>query len=145
MGKAPAYQMYAQDFDMDTASWPNIAVGIYQRLLNYEWINEGLPEDLQELASIAREKRKIFERNWIKFISKKFHENGSGLLTNKLLKTIPLAELQSLLEAFFASEDKFIQGSGYTIGVFKTQINKLKIGTEHRDGVDLWLKAKEVQ
>ena len=65
-------------------------------------------------------------------------------LTKNLLKIIPLNELEGLLEAFFCSEDKFILKSGYTIGVFKSQINKLKIG-EPLDGMDLWLKVKEEQ
>ncbi len=68
-----------------------------------------------------------------------------GTLIKNLLKIIPLEELQGLLEIFFCSEDKFIQKSGYTIGVFKSQINKLKIGDDHQDGMDLWLKVKEEQ
>lgn len=88
MAKAPAYQMYAQDFDMDTASWPNIAVGIYQRLLNYEWVNSGLPKDLRELARIAREKQKKFDQNWNQFINQKFHENGNGLLINNKMENV---------------------------------------------------------
>ncbi len=64
--KAPAFQMYAQDFDMDTASWSNDEVGIYVRLLNYEWVNGGLPSDLSELSRIAREKKTKFEKKWIK-------------------------------------------------------------------------------
>ena len=67
-----------------------------------------------------------------------------GSITKNLLKTISFKELQNLLEAFFISEDKFILKSGYTIGVFKSQINKLKIG-EPLDGMDLWLKMKEKQ
>lgn len=46
--------MYAQDFDMDTGSWSCTAVGIYQRLLNYEWVNRSLPNDEEQLARIAR-------------------------------------------------------------------------------------------
>lgn len=241
MGKAPAYLMYAQDFDMDTASWSNEEVGVYQRLLNYSWVNRGLPSDTVELSRIVREKRSKFEKIFSKNISKKWSENGNGKLinkkqeevrqnqlqfiesqrekgkksaekrwaghitpvtttvterlqpkdnssssssikkkkikdsssscndtkiflsfykekftdcfgtepqiewgkdgsiTSKLLKSIPLDELKSLLEAFLVSDDKFIQGSGYTLGVFKTQINKLKIGqpSSHR-GLQKW-------
>jgi uncharacterized protein YdaU (DUF1376 family) len=261
VAKAPAFQLYAQDFDMDTATWENDEVGAYLRLLFYEWVNGGIPNDMQAISKIVREPiegsenkryRVKFERNLCDFgvkmernVLKKFHLNGNGLLvnsrleserqkqseyresqrekgvksakkrwaghitsvrttvterlqpkdnsssstsssiknkesishsdtktflsfykekftqcfgtepqiewgkdgsiTNKLLKTIPLPELESLLERFFVSEDKFIRGSGYTIGVFKTQINKLKIGSGHQDGIDLWLKVKEEQ
>lgn len=95
--------------------------------------------------SISHSETKIF----LSFYKEKFTEcfgtepqiewGKDGSITNKLLKTIPIDELKSLLEAFFASEDKFIQGSGYTIGVFKTQINKLKIGTPgHHSGLQEW-------
>ena len=101
--------------------------------------------------SISHSDTKIF----LSFYKEKFTEcfgtepqiewGKDGGITKKLLKTIPLDELKSLLEAFFGSEDKFIQGSGYTIGVFKTQINKLKIGqpksTKH-SGLKEW--AKEI-
>jgi uncharacterized protein YdaU (DUF1376 family) len=244
MQDGPAYQMYAQDFDMDTASWSNEEVGIYQRLLNYSWVNGGLPSDTLELSRIVREKRLKFEKIFIKNISKKWTENGNGKLINKkqeevretqrkyresqvqkgklsakkrwgdkitgvihpvtsglqpksnsssssssslnnkrsishsevkkflthygerfkfyfgiepviewgkdgtliknLLKIISFEELKELLELFFCSEDKFILKSGYTIGVFKSQINKLKIG-DPLDGEALWLKTKEIQ
>ena len=258
MAKAPAFQMYAQDFDMDTATWENEEVGAYLRLLLYEWVNGGIPNDIEAIARIIRKPvergsnkrfQEKFKRNLCEFevnlrrnVLQKFHLNGNGLLinsrmeverlkqrqylesqrekgiksaekrwaghitpvtttvterlqpednssssssssskriknkesishsdtktflsfykekftecfgtepqiewgkdgsiTSKLLKTIPLEELKSLLEAFFESEDKFIQGSGYTIGVFKTQINKLKIGTPSKhSGLKKW-------
>lgn len=46
----------------------------------------------------------------------------------RLLKQTPLEELKTLLLRMFDSDDSFIIGSGYTIGVFQSQINKLKIG-----------------
>lgn len=51
--KSPAYQMYAQDFDMDTKDWTAIEVGIYIRLLNYEWVNGGIPIEPARIARIA--------------------------------------------------------------------------------------------
>ena len=51
-----------------------------------------------------------------------------GNLIKRLLKDITLEDLKDLLTKFFDSTDKFILGSGYTIGVFKSQINKLQIG-----------------
>lgn len=33
MSKAPAFQIYVQDFDMDTAIWENEQIGAYLRLL----------------------------------------------------------------------------------------------------------------
>ena len=86
------------------------------------------------------------ERFQFHFETKPIIEWGKdGSLIKNLLKIIPFEELKKLLETFFCSEDKFIQKSGYTIGVFKSQINKLKIGNSHKDGMDLWLKVKEEQ
>ena len=263
MGKAPAFPLYASDFDMDTATWENYEIGIYFRLLLYEWVNGGIPNDLESIARIVREpiakpnnKRfsEKFKRNLCEFeeklkrnVREKFTENGKGLLVNSrmenirqekayyiesqrekgiksarkrwkghitrvtttvkkrlqpednlssssssssskknkesishsevkkflthygerfkfhfgtepviewgkdgtliknLFKTISFENLKELLEAFFCSEDRFIQKSGYTMGIFKSQINKLKIGNSHKDGMDLWLKVKEEQ
>ncbi len=88
MPNPPAFQMYAQDFDMDTASWSNDEVGIYIRLLNYEWVNGGLPNDIQGLARIVREKKTKFEQKWIKNVSKKFQENGHGMLVNRRMEEV---------------------------------------------------------
>jgi len=90
MTNPPAYQYYAADFDEDTASWECDEVGIYQRLLNYSWINgwkpnEGLPDDLKRLARIARCSYKKFQKGWT-IISKKFFLNGNGFLINRRLE-----------------------------------------------------------
>jgi len=47
-------------------------------------------------------------------------------LTKDLLKTMPLKEICALAEKFFQSNDPFITKSGYTIGMFHSQINKLR-------------------
>lgn len=54
MPKAPAFQLYAQDFDMDTGAWTAQEVGVYLRLLLYEWVNGPIPDDIDRLARIAR-------------------------------------------------------------------------------------------
>lgn len=88
IGKSPAYQNYASDSSMDTASWTNEEVGVFQRLKDYEWVHGSLPNDLDALSRIVREKRKKFEKIWLKNISKKFQENGGGNLINKGIEEI---------------------------------------------------------
>lgn len=90
MNNPPAYQYYAADFDEDTASWNNEEVGIYQRLLNYSWINgwnhnEGLPDDPKRLAMIVRCSYKKFQKSW-EIISKKFSKQDRGFLINRRLE-----------------------------------------------------------
>lgn len=77
--------MYAADFDMDTATWENEEVGAYLRLLLYEWVNKGLPDDTYKLAKIARESERKFKEKW-KNLSEKFHLNGNGLLVNSRME-----------------------------------------------------------
>ena len=85
--KAPAFQFYAQDFDMDTATWENDEVGAYIRLLSYEWVNGGLPNDIYKLSKIVRESQKKFIGKW-KNLSTKFIQNGNGLLINKRMEEV---------------------------------------------------------
>ena len=40
------------------------------------------------------------------------------------------AEIKALIDKFFSSTDKFIQESGYGVGVFKSQINKLRTNSK---------------
>lgn len=113
--------------------------------------NRGHTKDIKETI----QKKTTDTRPFLNFYTEKFKEHfgteplidwgKDGAIIKNLLKIVPFDQLKKLLEDFFYSEDKFITGSGYTIGVFKTQINKLKIGESHRDGMDLWLQVKEEQ
>lgn len=59
-----------------------------------------------------------------------------GKLVRGLLKRISLSDLKTVLLKFFNSDDKFIKESGYTMGAFKSQINKLRLGGGKQDGID---------
>ncbi len=49
-----------------------------------------------------------------------------GKIFKDLLKATPIGEIKSAVEAFFKSDDEFIQQAGFTVGVFRTQVNKLR-------------------
>lgn len=72
-----------------------------------------------------------------------------GQLVKSLLKKIDLDELKILLVTFLDSKDPWILNSGYTLGAFYSQINKLRIGQRSFgktfEAGQLWLKAKEIQ
>lgn len=55
-----------------------------------------------------------------------------GALVQGLLHLIDFTELKDLLIAFFESDDPFVQTSGYGIGAFKSQINKLRVAPQKR-------------
>jgi uncharacterized protein YdaU (DUF1376 family) len=85
MGKAPAFQMYAADFYMDTNGWSIDEVGIYTRLLFDQWVNGFIPSDPERLARTAQCSLKKFLAGW-EIIQKKFIPAGEGQLKNPRLE-----------------------------------------------------------
>lgn len=85
MNKSPAFQLYSNDFYVDTTDWSPEEVGVYTRLLLVEWSNGPLPNDLDRLARIAGQTPKKFRHNWI-YVSTKFVQNGEGKLINLRLE-----------------------------------------------------------
>ncbi len=51
--KAPAFQFYASDFIGGTMQFTAEETGVYIRLLCYQWMNGGLPNDKNRIRSIA--------------------------------------------------------------------------------------------
>lgn len=82
----PAFQLYAADFYMDIVGWSTTQVGIYFRLLMYEWVNEALPNDIKRLARIAGIDVGNFKKCYLQDIANKFVPNGNGNLINKRLE-----------------------------------------------------------
>lgn len=60
-----------------------------------------------------------------------------GAIFKELLKLLPSEEICSRIDLFFRSEDEFIRKAGYTVGVFKSQVNKLSQGV---DNVPSWVQ-----
>jgi uncharacterized protein YdaU (DUF1376 family) len=87
MGKSPAFQLYASDFDMDTAAWTCDQVGAYMRLLMYEWVNGGLPKENASLARIARIDPRNMQKMWSTVLAKKFTLDSANLYVNNRLET----------------------------------------------------------
>ena len=86
MGKAPAFQMYAADFLTDVSEWSIEEVGIYIRLLCYEWVNGTLPNDPKRLARCAHCSIQEFNEAW-DIVQKKFKLKNDRLYNTKLEKT----------------------------------------------------------
>jgi uncharacterized protein YdaU (DUF1376 family) len=86
MKNAPAFQLYAADFYMDTAAWSATEVGAYFRLLLHEWINGPLPGDTVSLSRIAGVDRKTMGKFWSMNVGKKFVKNSKGEWENSRLE-----------------------------------------------------------
>lgn len=87
MPKLPWYPLYVHDFEVDTAQWDLDEIGLYLRLLNYQWANGPLPAEKSRLARIARIGPKRFDHLW-KMVSTKFVKQptpaGGGFINRKL-------------------------------------------------------------
>jgi hypothetical protein len=100
--------------------------------------NDPLPGHKQEerkkkttLRTAPDPRIKDFISFWVGIFNDKFGTpylvNGGkeGALVKRLLVVHSFEKLQDMAALFFKSEDPFIQKSGYTIGAFSAQINKL--------------------
>jgi hypothetical protein len=70
-----------------------------------------------------------------RFGVKPFINGGKdGALLKKVVLTYGEEKVRGLLSAFFASEDRFIKESGYSVGAFVSQVNKLVIASREVAG-----------
>lgn len=69
-----------------------------------------------------------------------------GKILQDILKAIELGRAKILVTNFFAGNDEFVQKAGYTVGVFKSQINKIQMPEQakvNEDGIPIeWLTKK---
>ena len=85
MSKAPAFQLYSNDFLVDTLDWTIEEMGIYTRLLFFQWTNGSIPDDPVRLARIAGCGTKKFIHNSNRPLTK-FVPIGNGYLQNERLE-----------------------------------------------------------
>jgi len=83
----PAWQLYAQDFLTDVQEWDDAAVGVYIRLLNYQWINRSIPSTIKSLKTLCNTDEETLSYYWENFIKHKFKQKTEdGRLQNKRLE-----------------------------------------------------------
>lgn len=85
MTKPPAYQHYAQDWIAGTAHLSLEAQGAYLRLLDHQWIDGPLPNDMEHLSELVGLTRQKFAKVWRR-LSKHFPMDADGNLANKRLE-----------------------------------------------------------
>lgn len=86
MKEAPAFQLYASDFYVDTAGWTAAEVGAYLRLLLHQWVEGPLENKMSVLARIAGVDPRNMQKMWSTVIAKKFTTDNAGMLFNKRLE-----------------------------------------------------------
>lgn len=99
MAKSPAFQFYANDFIADTQDWSIEEIGIYIRLLCYQWNNGAIPDDKKRIARISGCDLDAIEKAWV-ILDLKFIKHSEGLKNLRLEQTreeqIKFREKQSL-------------------------------------------------
>ena len=85
MNKAPAFQVYAADFLTDDVviAATNEQVGIYWKLLLYNWINDSIPGDIETLARMVGTDLETMQEAWT-LIGMKFQLSGKVLQNPRL-------------------------------------------------------------
>jgi hypothetical protein len=137
MPKAPAFQLFAADFYMDTAGWSATEVGAYFRLLMAEWVNGPLRNDMAQLARIAGVDIKTMKKFWESSLGTKFVPSTKGKFPPSYTGKIPnengiVAWENSRLEQTRTEQDEHRQKlieSG-RLGGLKTQGEKKKQSIE---------------
>lgn len=87
--KSPAFQIYPADFlaDAKTLVMSAAEIGAYWLLLCVCWRENGLPDDVSELAAIARTPLKQFQKSWDSRIQRCFVKRDDDKWTHKRLQT----------------------------------------------------------
>jgi uncharacterized protein YdaU (DUF1376 family) len=83
--KPPSFDFFPDDFIAGTYHLPAEAVGIYVRLLCYQWNNGSIPSDENELARIAGVDADAM-RTHMRTVMLKFMQDGCGGLKNARLE-----------------------------------------------------------
>ncbi len=109
-------------------------------------LNDPLPDHRQEerikkktLRDSPNPAVKVFIDYFVQLVKEKtgapysVNEGKDGKLVKNLLRDHPLDRLKELARSFFRSRDPFIEKSGFTIGVFSSQINTLAQKISRRD------------
>lgn len=93
-------------------------------------IQKNLPKDISSRNPNIKKFIDYYHNTFFdRFNEKPMIDGGKdGKIIKTLLGTYELDVLKEFLNRFFASTDPFILQGGYTIGVFKSQINKLIAG-----------------
>ena len=91
------FKFFPANFVEATYSWPPATVGIYMRLLMYQFSNGSIPSDEESCIAIANCKKEEWKEAWA-FLSGKFTagdengENPTRMVNLKMLKTRSDAE-----------------------------------------------------
>lgn len=133
MSKDPAFLLYYKDLDADTSSWEADALGWYMRLLCCQAENGFIPENLEEIAQVARvrfSEYEIFCDRWRTRLASKFVSLSEGKVYNKkLARVMQDRKLHAQKKSILASFANILKYGDYT----DAQVNKIKKAFDYKD------------
>jgi len=89
------YPRYSQLFMTDTAGWSCEAVGAFDRLLDFAWVNGGVENDEEVMARICGLERKAFAGHWRARLREKFSVRmPGGRISNRKLEEVREEQLR---------------------------------------------------
>lgn len=136
----PAFQFYVQDFITGTSDMSLEEVGAYIRLLCYQWSKGGLPNDINRIAKICNAHPSQFKPvakdegadselddtivsrpNNLRFVIEKFSYCEDGLLRNRKLESVRMAQEER--------QAKISQAGSFAIGKRWERVKKAQNNT----------------
>lgn len=87
MATSPSFQFYANDFTTGTQDWSIEEVGIYIRLLCYQWDKGFIPIEEERLSRICGCNIEVFKKAWV-YVGLKFVHINNNTLQNDRLEQI---------------------------------------------------------
>jgi uncharacterized protein YdaU (DUF1376 family) len=93
MATSPSFQFYANDFITGTQDWSIEEVGIYIRLLCYQWDKGSLPIEEKRLSRICGCDLDSFKKAWV-YVGLKFLDKNNNTLQNERLEQIRQQQLE---------------------------------------------------
>jgi len=86
MNQPKVYLFDVEKFLSETQGWSLSEIGVYMRLLAYQWTHGALPNDTQRLCKTCGIDHGNFRKLWEPMVIRMFEKNGDGLLRNPRLE-----------------------------------------------------------
>ena len=83
----PYFPFWVADFTLGVSGMTDGEVGMYLRLLLYQWDHGHIPKDRKRLELIVASSGQVFSERWAT-VRQKFRSAGNGKLRNRRLESV---------------------------------------------------------
>jgi uncharacterized protein YdaU (DUF1376 family) len=142
MGKAPAFQFYANDFLGATITWDAIACGMYIRLLCTQWVNGSIPDDQRRIAKAAGVDLAELQREW-HLLEPRFPLDTDGTRKNLRLEEVRQRQSDVSNARKEAANSRWNSNANAHAKNMQRKV-KIEDEVEEEEGIDKKARAKVV-